>query len=392
MRSELAALHRDLSRREVLALTGRTTLAAALGGAALGTAPSHAHAHAHQGPGGDAFDAPVDVALAEAGGWAPSRYGARDERGSLNEVTPRKTARALRLLDKGTRVKTYDLSELLRNGFPAFPTNPPRIYEQRLVLNGYSPPPGFEGIVQGTTPIASNRLSLNEERFPFGGTYQIGTQLDNLNHVGVGDVFYNGFRGPEIARTYGTEKLGAEKIGPVVTRGLLLDVLGVKLVGRETAALAEAANGEPVLRDDYRITVEDLEAAMSFGRIRQIEPGDAVLIRTGWNQVGYTDPARFLASEPGIYLREARWLASSRPALVGSDTWGGELLGNPVVEGFAQVHQELLTHHGIRILESAVLDELAQDRVSRFVFLLTPPNPLGATATNAGPAALAPLP
>ena len=387
MRAELAELHRELTRREALALTGRTTAAAAIGGVALG----HTHAHAFHAPPGPFDDSLVDVALAEAGGWAPSRYGAGDERGTLNEITPRKTARALRMLDGARRVKTYDLSELLRNGFPAFATTPPRIYEQRLALNGYSPPPGFEGIVQGTQPISVNRLSTNEERFPLGGTYQIGTQLDNLNHIGVGDVYYNGFRGPEIARTYGTERLGAEKIGPLVTRGVLLDVLTIKVIERQTQALSEAANGEPVLRDDYRITIEDLEEAMSFGRIRRIEPGDVVLIRTGWNQVGYTDPARFLAKEPGIYLREARWLATFRPAIVGSDTWGGELLGNPVVQGFAQVHQELITHHGIRILESAVLDELARDRVYTFVFLVTPQKPLGATATNAGPAALAPL-
>ena len=59
-------------------------------------------------------------------------------------------------------------------------------------------------------------------------TYQIGTQFDNLNHVGVGPVFYGGHRGPDIAETWGTNKLGAENMGPVVTKGIMLDILALK--------------------------------------------------------------------------------------------------------------------------------------------------------------------
>jgi kynurenine formamidase len=64
-----------------------------------------------------------------------------------------------------------------------------------------------------------------------------------------------------------------------------------------------------------------------------------------------------LTSEPGIYLREARWLASHRPAIVGADNWAVEVAGNPVVgTNVFPVHQELLTHFGIRIGEAIVTD------------------------------------
>ena len=144
-------------------------------------------------------------------------------------------------------------------------------------------------------------------------------------------------------------------------------------------------------------------------RRRDGRAGEVVLIRTGWNQLvdpkdpvghqpddpshpGHPDHVKYIASEPGIYLREARWLASHRPALVGADTWGLEVVGNPVSGANAfPCHQELLTHHGVRIGEGIVTDQLANDDVFEFVHIVTPQFAMGATAGNAPPAALAQL-
>jgi kynurenine formamidase len=140
---------------------------------------------------------------------------------------------------------------------------------------------------------------------------------------------------------------------------------------------------------------------MHLGDIDQIEPGDVALIRTGWNQFldrsrGGFDPAELQrwgagAGMPGIYLAEARWLATMRPAIVGSDTWALEVLGSDANEPDVvfPVHQELLMRHGIRIVESAVLDALADAGVYEYVFIVTPQFAAGATAANAPPAALA---
>jgi hypothetical protein len=128
-------------------------------------------------------------------------YRRGDQRGTLQEVTPKKTRDALRVLDRGSPVVTYNLGEPMFNGFPAFPSSPPRVYDQRLVVLGYDPPPGYKGILQSRTPLGPNRISAHEERFNPGYSHQIGTQLDNLNHIGVGPVFYGGHRGPEIAES-----------------------------------------------------------------------------------------------------------------------------------------------------------------------------------------------
>jgi hypothetical protein len=412
MRPDLLLAHTRLSRRAVFGLAGKTAATAALAGGLLGVAactdqneqsaaprspePQGAGGTSPSGTGGpgndDYDDEMFDVAAAEGGAWAPSRYGAQDQRGTFNEVTPEKTAAALGLLAAGQPTKTYNLGELMTNGFPAFKTTPPRVYEQRLTVFGYEPPPGFAergGILQSVEPLGENKVSIHEERFPQGYTYQIITQLDNLNHIGVGPTFYNGFKGPEIADAAGTTKLGNEHMGPIVTRGVLLDILGLKVDGADRGALAASATGDEVLRDNYRISLEDIRAAMERGGIDSIEPGDVVLFRTGWNKIARSEPERYLAQEPGIYLRESRWLAARRPAIVGSDTWGLEVLGNEAVKAAFPVHQELLVKEGIRIGEGMISDALADDKVYEFVYIITPQYAKGATAGNTPPAALA---
>ncbi|MCP3803447.1 cyclase family protein [Allokutzneria sp. A3M-2-11 16] len=393
-----------LNRREALGLAGKAgVVAATVGTAGASTADGS--------PRGGINDVPFDYGNLAA--WVPGPYGPDDQRGSFNEVTEEKTAKALRGVLGAREVRTYNLGQLMWNGIPAFITTPVRSYEQRLTIGGYRSP-RFEaegGIVQFRDPGGTNRLSLHEERFaavqtpgydrPYSTTYQIGTQLDNLNHIGYGEYFYNGHRGPDIDQLYGTSKLGAEHAGPIVTRGVLLDILGLKLAKGDNRALGRpAANGKPVLASNYRITVEDIKQAMEFGHIHRFEPGDAIVFRTGWNQLLHrvnrqpnpADITRWGGAEglPGIYLREARYLAQFRPALIGSDTWALEVAGNVANnDGTAfPVHQDLIMRFGIRIGESIVLDGLARDRVHDFVYIVTPQFAEGATCGNTPPAAL----
>jgi hypothetical protein len=117
-------------------------------------------------------------------------------------------------------------------------------------------------------PVAAGDGPHRSEGGKYPGTYQIATQTDNLNHVGVGDMFYNGFRGSEISRTWGTTALGDENMEPIVTRGIVLDIVGLKVSQGATRDYFTAANGSPVLRDNYRVTVEDIQEAMRRAGIR----------------------------------------------------------------------------------------------------------------------------
>ncbi len=368
------------------------------------------------------FDDSFSVEGAFNGAWAAAtsaRYGKGDQLGTLNEITPRKTARALKMLDKGHEVVTYRLGHLMVNGIPGFVTFPPRKYSQRLTALGYTPNDlttkwfsttargdagedawraadrarGPLGYFQGPTGFGSNELSVHEERFLEGGTYQIATQFDNLNHVGVRDVFYNGFNAKDFATPTGTTKLGMETVAPFVTRGIILDILDLKISQGANSAV-QTVDGNKMLTNSYRITLEDIHAAMKRAKIGKIEPGDVVCFRTGWHTLADNPGTygQYLATEPGIYIREARWLAEHRPALITSDTFALELLpGKPTSDPkqLFVVHQELMVKNGIRIGEGVIVTDLAKDGAFEFVYMYSPQYAKGATAGNTAPVGLA---
>jgi hypothetical protein len=210
-------------------MTAKAAAVGAVAGAGLSATPATAEEQTHDFS--DRMFTPDEVA-----GWAERtarRYGRDDQRGTWNEVTPERTRAALKLLERGGPVKTYNLGELMVDNFPAFNVAPARVLRQRLLVFGYQPRGDFvpaetydprtnpeSGILTSPAPLGPNTLSFHEERFPHSGTYQIATQLDNLGHVGVGEIFYNGFRGPDIATPRGLARLGNEHLLLVFLRHL----------------------------------------------------------------------------------------------------------------------------------------------------------------------------
>ena len=163
--------------------------------------------------------------------------------------------------------------------------------------------------------MGPNKISAHEERFGPNYTYQIGTQLDGLGHVGVADWFYNGYRGLALATPTGLSALGNENMGPVITRGVIYDVVGLKVAQRKTNDFFTVVDTDdveyPVLRGDYRITIDDLRACLDRQRIRKgIGPGDVPLIHTGWTHLAA--PIRTGTSPPSP--------ASTSPRLATSPT------------------------------------------------------------------------
>src|SRR5436305_15111366 len=128
----------------------------------------------------------------------------------------------------------------------------------------------------------------------------MGTHMDGLNHLQIGDRTYNGYRLADIVEDFGTSRLGIETLPQVVTRGLLLDVAAVR--------------GVPRLQPGDVVTVADAEAALSATGLTP-RPGDAVLFHTGWGQLWGVDNDQYVAGEPGPGLELAEWLAEHRIAM-----------------------------------------------------------------------------
>ncbi len=178
----------------------------------------------------------------------------------------------------------------------------------------------------------------------------MGTQFDTFSHQMIGTSMYNCFKLEDIASRNGFTKLGVQQVGALVTRGVLIDVAALKRT--------------PVLAETYEITPQDLQQALAEQKLT-LQPGDAVLIHTGWGTLWGKDNARYQRSSPGIGTAAAEWLAKQDPMLVGADNGAVEISPNPDKQLAGPVHQIMLVVNGIHLLENLRLDELAARARSR---------------------------
>ncbi len=196
-----------------------------------------------------------------------------------------------------------------------------------------------------------------------------GTHIDALAHVWHDEQLYGGHSQDSIRSTTGAQRCGADKLGPIVARGVLLDVAG----SRELPA------GEAIGADDLA------RSAQASGVT--IERGDVVLVRTGWLERSGHDSATYYDGEPGLDLSAAMWLAEAGVAAIGCDNFAIEPLPFAAGEVFP-VHQYLLTDCGVPLIENVVLQELAGLAEGPFLFVALPLTLVGSTASPLTPVAI----
>ena len=231
----------------------------------------------------------------------------------------------------------------------------------------------FDLYVKPTGPfVGSNRRGSNEE-LVVAEMGQVGTQFDGFTHQTIGDSLYNCVDQNEVMTRSGFTRLGVENVGTLMTRGVLIDVAALK--------------GVDMLPDTYEITVDDLQQALARQEVA-LEPGDAVLIHTGWGVLWDTDFERFMATNPGIGVEAAQWLVQHDPMLLGADNQPVEVSPNPDPEISLPIHQIMLVVNGIHLVERMRLDELAAAGVYEFAFVVQPLKLEGATGSTVAPVAI----
>jgi kynurenine formamidase len=282
----------------------------------------------------------------------PSKWGAADERGSANHMTPATVLNAARLIRTG---EIIELGRVLRAGMPIQATRRFDLHTKRTFMNPQS-----------------NQRGSNEE-IVTTELGQVGTQFDGFAHQSHGDSLYNCFKISEVATRTGFTKLGIEKVGTLMTRGVLIDVAGLK--------------GVDMLPDAYEITAQDVQQALQKQNLT-LRPGDAVLIHTGWGKLWEQDNARYMKSAPGIGVAAAEWLVTQDPLLVGADNIPVEVTPNPDPQVSLPVHQIMLVVHGIFLLENLKLDELAAKGAHEFAFVVQPLKIQGGTGSTVAPVAI----
>ena len=148
-----------------------------------------------------------------------------------------------------------------------------------------------------------------------------------------------------------------------------------------------ALKGVDMLPDTYEITVEDLQQALARQKLT-LQPGDAVLIHTGYGKLWGKDTARYVRANPGIGVAAAEWLIKHDPILLGADNAPVEVLPNPDKQLSLPVHQIALVVHGVHLLENLKLDVLAAKGVHEFALTLQPLKIKGGTSSTVSPAAI----
>lgn len=282
----------------------------------------------------------------------PCKWGVDDQRGSANHMKPETVLRATKLIKTG---EVIELGQTLSPTMPFFGTR------------------RFEIITKRTVNYPQTNHRGSNEEYITGEIGQVGTQFDGFAHQTIGSSLYNCYKLDDIATRNGFEKLGVEKVGALITRGVLLDIAGLK--------------GLTMLPDDYEITVQDLEQALIKQKMT-IQPGDAIIIHTGYGKLWNVDNTRYAKTHPGIGVAAANWIVSKDPMLVGADNGGIEINPNPDTKLSLPVHQIMLVVNGIHLLENMKLDQLAEKKILEFALMVQPLKIKGGTGSTVAPIAV----
>jgi len=295
-------------------------------------------------------------------GWI---WGKEDEAGSLNAMTPQTVLRALSLVKQG---KVYDLGITYDRTSYKWPGHSPG------EIMTFRSPEGVKRQKDMAMALpAADPAGLAWHSCALFISDNVATQIDGLGHVTVGDDnhWYNGFKESDWGGNWGIRKADVVTIPPIVTRAIMIDVAGYQKVD--------------ALKSGTPITIDDLKKTLEWERV-DIQPGDAVFIRTGtlryWGDSGSDHDKIAAHDSAGINLDSAKWLVEQKGAiLIGSDTSGLEVSPAPAgSRSFIPVHEYLLVQQGVHIGEFHFLEQLAQDKAYEFCYVATTNKIKGAVA------------
>lgn len=286
---------------------------------------------------------------------------AQDEVGAPKMLTPEIVKNAVGLVKEGKR---YSLARTLEIGVPTHPFHHPLFYvTYRTVPESLKMFSAYE-----------NQVGAMNERVEM--VMHTGTHLDALNHISRGMKFYSGYDAAQVTTSAGTSALGVHNVPALVTRGVLIDVPGLK--------------GVEYIDKGYAITPKDIEDALARQGVRGgIQKGDIVLFHTGWGAKWWMkDNAMLSSGDPGVGVASARYLVSKGIVAAGADTVAFDVVPFEDPKRAFEAHQILIVDNGIHIMENLKTEELAKDKVYEFLFVALPLPLKGGTGSPIHPVAI----
>jgi kynurenine formamidase len=280
------------------------------------------------------------------------RWGAGDELGTLNYITPQKRVAAASLVRTGralSNARDLDTHQSANNPSPVRHTM----------------------CYQAHEPIgALDELALGMHGFAL-------THLDAIAHVYRGQDVYNRRKAGTVATPAGLSccDMLAQKDG-IFTRGVLLNVTAVR--------------GTPWMTPDQGVYAADLDAAEKRQKVR-VEAGDAIFVYTGLQKRESVEGPENLGERVGIMPDAIRWMHERQISVYSGDCV--DAFPNPYGVRYAiYFHAIALAAMGLILLDIPALEPLVElcGELGRSDFLLTmaPLRIKGGTGSPVNPIAL----
>lgn len=284
-------------------------------------------------------------------GW--DRWGADDELGALNLLGPDQVRRGMAAVRDGVVV----------------PLAAPIVAGRGFGVAGRPAPAHF------MTRDGGDYAGGLTERGGFGFADDVvmlpthgATHVDALSHIWRDGRMYNGVPATAVT-SHGAKRLGVDRMRPIVTRGVFVDA-------------APGGYRDPA----DRVTRDEL-ARLVAAREVTLQPGDALLVRTGWLAEAIAGRADARAW-PGLDGGCGGWLAERDVVLVGADNAGVEAWPSGDPDQQMPLHVGLIRDHGIYLSELMALDGLAATGRATFLFVLAALPLVGAVGSPVAPVAV----
>jgi kynurenine formamidase len=295
--------------------------------------------------------------MTELSNWG--RWGKDDQMGAVNLITPATRKRALASVKDGVSVSMARKAEI-----------EPAIDNPRPITRVMG------GAGRGANPAAvPSDISGASDTFTISYHGLVHTHMDAFCHRAYKGKMYNGMPMTEVTdKGCDAGSIYAWKDG-IITHAVLMDIPRLK--------------GVEYLEPGTRIYPEDLDAWVKQARLK-IEPGDAVLIRTGrWALRDAKGPYN-TNQLAGLYITCAEWLRKHDVAILGSD--GAEDVHPSGIDGITEpIHALVLVAMGMPIFDNLDLEAVSKEAAKRnrwdFLVTASPVSVPGATGSVLNPIA-----
>jgi len=292
-----------------------------------------------------------------------SRWGAEDEKGALNFLSPAHRTRAAALVTEGVTVS-------LAHDLPVRPTaeNPYPAQHHMLTAGDARDNTGVPGFEATRDYVGAHVHGLGI------------THIDALCHMMVKGQMYNGVPASEVRSDGARRNTVMALANGLVGRGVLLDIARLR--------------GVPYLPGNTAVSVTELQAAETAAGL-EVGTGDVLVVSTGrdaWRAEagGALNPGG--GGMAGLHPDCLPWLREREIAVLGSDGISDPTPGPGVAGWPFPIHQIGITGIGLHLIDNMALGTLGDECAARqrwsFLLTLAPLRIEGGTGCPVNPTAV----